>query len=274
MIIPNKTIIMADSCSGGISVLKYINTWAGDYNVEYLADYEKNPFGLKSSIEIENIVESWFKNLVNKDDTCLFIIACNTASIASMRIKQRLIDDFGVPIINMVDGLKECVEINKSQIIGKNVAIMATKYTIESGLYQEIIGKYQPNRIIGMIAINSEKEVAMGRFKTADGKIIIKNELERYSDQNIDTVILGCTCFKAIESQIIEMLGPNVKCIDPAKNVSDLVMKELRIKIKTKNPKLKFWNTSQSENTYDSIDIMCKANIKNNVKINYLKLSR
>jgi len=270
MNVPNKTIVIADSCSGGIGVMKYINTWAGDYRVEYLADYEKNPLGLKDSNEIESIVKSWFKCLVNKDNTCLVVIACNTASIASMRIKQRLADASGVPIINMVDGLKECIKRNKSQIVGRNVAVMATKYTIESGVYQGIISKYQPNKIIGIIATNCEQEVAMGRFETAEGGVIIKNELEKYSNQNIDTVILACTCFKAIENQIIGSLGASVKCMDPAENVSDLAMQELGVVINKKNPKIKLWNTAQSEDTNESIGNMCKSNIK----INYLKLSR
>ena len=242
---PGSTILMADSCSGGIGVLKYVSAWAGRYNVEYLADYEYNPLGIKSQHEIGRIVSSWFKCLVNKNDVCLFVIACNTASIASEPIKQKLITDFGVPIVNMIDAIEACVNNNETLIRGKNVAIIATKYTIESEVYQKIVSRYRPNSVIGIVATKCEGEVAMGRFKTPEGKRVINDELSEFSNRQIDTAILACTCFKSIEDQIIERLGSKVICIDPA-----------------------------SESSNNSIDIMCKTNMKRVIKVNYLELTR
>jgi len=269
-----KVIIIADSGAGGISVLKYINNWAGHYNIEYLADYRKHPFGLKNRNEIQSIVKSWFECLVDKDKVCLFIIACNTASIASKKIKQKLVDNFGVPVVNMVEGVSECIKNNKINIRDKNVAIMATKYTIESGEYQKIIGKYKPTKVIGIIATNCEKEIAMGRHKSKEGKIVISEELKKYSGEKIDTVVLACTLFQSIKNQIIEILGVDVKCIDPAKEVSNLAMGKLGIIAKIKRPKLIIWDTSRNESSVNSIKIACQANINRTIEVNYLKLIR
>lgn len=51
-------ILVADSCSGSINLLKYLQKWANNYQIIYLSDYEKNPFGLKKQKEIINIVKS------------------------------------------------------------------------------------------------------------------------------------------------------------------------------------------------------------------------
>lgn len=269
-----KSIIMADSCSGGFSVLKYIDSWAGNYNVEYLADYEKNPFGLKSEPEIEDIVSSWFKNLVDKDKVRLFIIACNTASIASVKIKQKLAKEYGVPIINMIEGVRACIKNSEAAIKGKNVAIMATKYTIESKKYQKILNKYGPKKIISIIATNCEREVANGRFNSPQGKEIIKEELRKYQGEEIQTIILACTCFKSIEDQIVGILGVNIKCIDPALEVSNLAAKELGLKYKKSNPLLTIWDTRHDTETIKSLNIACNTFLNKDVKINFLKLLR
>ena len=110
------TILMTDSCSGGLSVLKYIKRWSNDYKIIYVADYEKNPFGLKNHVEIVNIVKSWFTNLVKKDKVKIVVIACNTASIAIKYKKAELSKKFGIPVITMIDGIKKCIKIMKSTL--------------------------------------------------------------------------------------------------------------------------------------------------------------
>ena len=119
-----------------------------------------------------------------------------------------------------------------------------------------------------------EKEIAMGKHKSKEGKIVISEELKKYSGEKIDTVVLACTLFQSIKNQIIEILGVDVKCIDPAKEVSNLAMGKLGIIAKIKRPKLIIWDTSRNESSVNSIKIACLANINRTIEVNYLKLIR
>lgn len=268
--------MIADSCSGGLSVLKYIEKWSGNYKIVYLADYEMNPFGIKSKDEIVSIVRSWFTNtnLARLEDVSIVIIACNTASIAIKDERENLSKLYKVPIMSMIEGVAECYKNNEASIGNKNVAIMATKYTIKSGEYQKLIEKYHPNKIIRLIATKSEREVAWGTYNSVDGKINIADELSKYRSEKIDTVILACTCFKMIIDQIKDALRNNIVCLDPALEVSRLTKKILNIENGISGPEIIIFNSANKKETVKSLRTSCKINLGKVPKISHLNLNR
>ena len=83
-------IFILDSGVGGISVLKGLKRKYPDCLFEYYADNANNPYGEKSPEEIKECVLSAIKRVdVKKND--LFVVACNTASLAAREeIKEAL----------------------------------------------------------------------------------------------------------------------------------------------------------------------------------------
>jgi glutamate racemase len=74
-----KPVFIADSCIGGLSVLKSMcNSGSASYAV-YLAYYEINPLGLESDSAIEDVIERWLGLAQEHSDT--LVVACNTLSI-------------------------------------------------------------------------------------------------------------------------------------------------------------------------------------------------
>jgi glutamate racemase len=269
-----KTILMLDSCSGGLSVLKYTEKWSGNYRIVYVADYEKNPFGLKSQNEIVSIVKSWFFNLIKSSQAKIAIIACNTASIAIKNEKEKLSKMFKIPIITMIEGVEKCIKNNETHIRNKNVAIVGTKYTIESREYLKIVKRYNPKKIIEIIATMCEREVARGTHNSADGKKNIIDELCPHKNKMIGTVILACTCLKTINHQIKNILGNKILCLDPAIEVSKLSKKLLNINKDKSKTKIIIYNTAKSEKSMNGIKNAYKINTGKMAKIKFLKLIR
>ncbi|KPJ56538.1 hypothetical protein AMJ49_04655, partial [Parcubacteria bacterium DG_74_2] len=122
------TILIADSCAGGLEILKYFLEWAGDYKIYYLADGEKNPFGQKTKKEVKDIVYSWIKNFQTSNDNLkIVVVACNTASVAIKDQVSNLEKKFKIPIVTMIDGVEKSVYENKKILKNKNTLILGTR---------------------------------------------------------------------------------------------------------------------------------------------------
>lgn len=268
------TILIADSCSGALSLLKHFEKWAGDFQIAYLADYEKNPFGLKNQAEIIEIVKSWFTNLVLFDNVKLVVIACNTASIASYSILKDLSNEYHIPVISMVDGMIECIERNRSQVLNKNVAIMATKYTIESKKYFDVIKKHNPNKIAEIIGTQSEHAVATGSCNSSAGRKCIGKELIKYQRGKINTLVLSCTCFQLIVDQIKNVFGKDITFLDPSYDVSELSKRALNISNGKFGLELCIYTTSETPASLLGLKVSCLTIFKEKLSTTFLHLNR
>jgi len=231
-------------------------------------------FGLKNQKQIIEIVESWFKNLVKRNNVKLVVIACNTASIASYKISRDLSNKHKVPVISMVDGISTCIQKNRELIEGKNVAIMATKYTIDSLKYFEIIHKYHPKKIINIVATQSEHSVTIGNCNLNAGKSLIYKELAKYRNEKIDTLILACTCFQLITSQIRKILGKTILFLDPAIYVSEQSKEILNVTQDKVDPELLIYSTSKTKKSTAGLDVSGKTFLHKMPKITNLTLER
>lgn len=242
----SKRILIADSCTGGLSILELISKWAGNNELLYLADYEKNPFGLKEKKEIVDIVESWLKCFTKEPyNIDVLVIACNTASIAVDSSILKLSRVYRIPIISMVTGMRLCLHQNERLLKNKNVAIMATRYSIFSKKYFNLVKKYNPNKLVNIVGTKCEHYVASGEYRKKYAKEEIKNELHPYSQDRSDTVILGCTNFKFLKKLIKEELGNNLTFLDPAESISRELKESMQIRHESQSKDIKIFTSGK-----------------------------
>jgi len=179
------SILIADSCAGGLAVLKPFLEWAGDYNLIYLADGEKNPFGKKTKEEVSQIVKSWLDHFKNENLHAL-IVACNTASIAIFNICNSLEREYNLPIITMISGTEEVLKKNTLKITNKNIVLFGTRLTVNSPIYKNIIEKYKPKKFFCLEGTETERIVARGLLNSKEEKINLIKEVSKYKDNNIN----------------------------------------------------------------------------------------
>ncbi|MDP3899831.1 MAG: aspartate/glutamate racemase family protein [bacterium] len=195
----------------------------GNFNVIYLADTEYNPLGLKSEGQLMDIVSSWITLCINGTiKPKLVILACNTASIIYFHTRE-MQDNTQIKVLSMVDGFKKLIHDYASEITNKNVAIMGTLSTINSGFYQETLRPVSPKMLTEIIGTRSECAVASASFNTNKGKKEIADELSAYESVLSDTVILACTCFNCIKHQIARSIGPHATFLDPVDSLVKIV---------------------------------------------------
>ncbi len=266
------TILIADSCAGGFGVLEPMLSWAGDYDLIYLADGEKNPLGKKPAQEIQSIVESWIENFKNKNLRAL-IIACNTASIAVADLLADLEKQYNIPIISMISGLNKAVSENAKKITGKNVAIFGTTFTVKSEKYLKIVQSALPEKVVLIDGTNTEKLIARGLLgdKVEESKAL--DEISFSNDARIDTFILACTCFEFAQD-LIRGRFKNAAMINPSKYISPVLKDRLNVKKDKKVQSLEFMTTGNIKEWGESMNIIAKMIFGKVITVNQVSLNR
>ena len=229
-------VFIADSCIGGLSVVRSL--WdAGDAgNAIFLADYAINPLGVKPDREIADVVERWLRSARNHSDT--LVIACNTLSVQHQK-RQRSKATLSGPehVVSMVDCFEALVRIEKRLFADKDILIVGTRYTAAESLYPDIIRSAIPGARTKTVAA-TELERVIARFEpwnSADDSVLTP-EL-RLALQETDIAILACTCFPMVMARLTSLF-PHVTFLDPGAYCAGLLPKQtamrnnrLRIKV-------------------------------------------
>ena len=178
-----------------------------------------------------------------------------------------LAEKFKIHVVTMLSGLGSCLAENKDFITGKTFGLMATKYSISSKEYNRLVKKCNPKKIIEIIGTDTEHEVAAGTHNTPVGRLKIESELSVFKDKKIDTLLLGCTCYRFDEKEIKKILGVK-KCLDPAKEVSESARKMLDVKDGGKVTEVQFVSTGSISDLQKSLQPFkeCLSQIKLNLR--------
>jgi glutamate racemase len=267
------TILIADSCAGGLGVLKYFLDWAGEYQICYLADGKVNPLGIKTKSEIENAVMGWIRKFQKDRRLELVVVACNTASIAIEDKIKFMAGKFKVPIVTMIDGVEGLLKNNLKKLNDSNILLAGTEYTIHSGKYQELLAKINPEEIYPLSATKTEKFIAKGMDKDRDFKKEVLEELSKYQDNKIDTIFLGCTCFEFAKNQMRKIYGKKVLFLNPGQEVSEKAKGILKNSLrKTSVEKVKIYATGNLELEKRSINLISRKIFDKNVEVKALRI--
>jgi glutamate racemase len=202
-----------DSGVGGFSVLQAIEAILPNEDILYFADNAHFPYGEKTPAEILRYATQVTAFLFTQN-VKLLIIACHTASIyASQNLKKA----FPLPILGMIDPT-----INTLKYTTKNgrVALLGTKATINSGIYQEKIQKAIPNAtLFPLICPELEQKIELGDNNT---QRLICSCSAPILGQNVDTLLLACTHYPLIKGAIEEELDPCTVVLNPSLNAERL----------------------------------------------------
>ena len=211
----SKPVFIADTCIGGLSVIK--SMWSSGHACEaiFMADYEINPLGVKSDSAITDVVNKWLRLAEENSDT--LVIACNTLSIRYHQLFQSKSPLSSLrQIVSMVDCFSAMVKIEASRLANSKVLIIGTEFTASQGLYPEIIRTTLPGTRVETIAA-TELERRIARFQPwdSDDDSVLTSDL-RQAIANTKIAVLACTCFPMAMTGL-EARFPGVTFLDPGK---------------------------------------------------------
>jgi glutamate racemase len=224
----NNSIGIFDSGIGGLTVANAVSRLMPNESIIYFGDTAHLPYGDKSKELIQEFSLRISDYLLHEKNCKAIVIACNTASAAAYEHIRDM--HKGVfPIINVIDPIIEAI-VKDNDI--KKVGLIATKTTIDSGVYQEKLSRRKPD--IEYVSMATPLLVPMIEEGYANDNIshtLIWNYLENPIFKDIDALILGCTHYIIIRNEINDFFKGRVKLFDS----TDIVANKLHEILKKEN---------------------------------------
>ena len=228
-----------DSGFGGLTVMNAVKTLLPNENIIYFGDTANLPYGNKSP---EAILKYSIENtqFLSALGIKLLIIACHTACTAAYEELRKL---SSIPIIGMLEPSIDLLKIHSKT---QKFALLGTRQTVTSGVYQERISSAIPNS--SLTALSCPLFVPLVEEGYADHPIaeaVAKEYLEPLKRQNIDAVLLGCTHYPLLERIIQKELGPSTILINPgtgcAENAKKLLIEKKLLNDRKTPPRYEFY---------------------------------
>ncbi len=220
----NRPIGFFDSGLGGLTCIPHMMQELPDEKIIYFGDTARTPYGSKAAHTIRSFSMEIADFLV-KSGVKMIVIACNTVSAICLDDLRRRFPQ--IPIIGIIEPAAKAV--SASCPAGSNVGIIGTKVTIGSGAYKEAIQAFKPSMRI--------YETACPAFVPLIEEGIIKNDIMdltiRYymddfiKDNDIDTLVLGCTHYPWIQENITRIY-PDLRIVNPSSIIIDTVCEILQ----------------------------------------------
>lgn len=206
---PEQPIGIFDSGVGGLTNAKEIKRLLPNEHLIYFGDTKHLPYGDKSK---EAIIEyaSKITNFLLENQCKAIVVACNTATANALsQIKEIVADK--IPVIDVINPVAEKVAYE----IHNNIGVIATKATVNSGVYKKAIRKHNKFIKVDELATPMLVPAIEEGFKNHPiTHAIIYNYLSNHKLKNIETLILGCTHYPLLIDEIKQYYGNRVRVID------------------------------------------------------------
>lgn len=186
-----------DSGLGGLTIVKALKAILPTESLIYFGDTAHLPYGDKSPELVKQYALSISKMLINQPVKAI-VIACNTASAVGGKVVEEISKD--IPVFNVIEpAVKEAVKLTKNSRIG----IIGTQTTIRTSIYrQQIIWQSPKAEVIEKATPLLVPMIEEGWLHNKVSQDVIDAYMSDTGFQQIDTLILGCTHYPLIKTQI------------------------------------------------------------------------
>jgi glutamate racemase len=216
-----KPIGVFDSGIGGLTVVKRIAAALPEENIVYFGDTARVPYGSKSNDTVIEYSLEDARYLMQKNVKAI-VVACNTASSVAM---EELRKNFDVPLIGMIEpGAQTAIKTTKNNRVG----VIGTRATISNKAYSNKIRELYPE--IQVFETACPLFVPLAEEGWIDHKAtyeIAEEYLRELRDEQIDTLVLGCTHYPILSKVIQEVIGEDVTLVDSGIVAAEMIKNEL-----------------------------------------------
>jgi glutamate racemase len=220
---PMQPIGVFDSGYGGLTVLREFVKELPQYDYLYLGDNARSPYGSRSFETVYRYTLQCVKWLLNQGCP-LVILACNTASAKALRsIQQKDLEGID-PQARVLGVIRPTTEIIGQYSKTRNIGIMATQGTVQSGSYLIEINKQFPDIKIEQEACPMWVPLVENNEHLGQGAdYFVKEHINNLMQRNpaIDTILLGCTHYPLLAQKIRKFLPAGVRLVSQGEIVTD-----------------------------------------------------
>lgn len=217
----DSPIAVFDSGLGGLGVAREILAILPGEALVYLADSAFCPYGDRTLEEISARTVACGRAL-EAEGAKLLVVACNTASGAALEALRAAL---GIPVVGMEPALKPAAEATRAGKVG----VMATAATLRTARFQRLVTEFARGAEIVAAPCAGLVELVEAGEMTGEGlRRTLEELLAPLRAAGVDQVVLGCTHYPFLADAIRDVLGPEVRLVDPAPAVARQTERVLR----------------------------------------------
>jgi len=263
----NGPIGLFDSGIWGLTILEKIKKQMPQYDYLYLGDNARAPYGSRSF----DVVYEFTRQSVRKlfDMGCpLVILACNTASAKALRSIQMKDLPMWDPENRVLGIIRPTVEQIGELTKTRHVGILGTEGTIQSKSYPIEISKLFPDiTVTGKACPLFVPLVENSEYDSDGADYFVQKYLSELleKDNQIDTIILGCTHYPLLLPKIRKFVPEKMKIVSQgeivAKSLADYLKRHTEMESKlTKRGHCEFFTTESVEKFKKSASVFLHEN--------------
>lgn len=204
----DRPIGLLDSGVGGLTVANELMRQLPKEELVYIGDTLRCPYGPRNKTEVRQFTNQLVNFLLEKD-VKMIVIACNTATAFALDDLQKKLS---IPIIGVIQpGARAAIKQSKTKEIG----VIGTEGTISSEAYEKAL-KLLKNDIVTTSQACSPfvPLVESGEVEGENVESIVNEYLSKIKfNDEIDTLILGCTHYPLLKETIQKVVGNDVQLI-------------------------------------------------------------
>lgn len=218
----NVDFAFIDSGTGGIPYMLELKKKFPSASCVYVGDTAHFPYGQKSREEIISCASSAIKTIIEKWNPKTLVIACNTMSVTALDDLRKIFP--ALPIVGTVPAIRLAAKVSRNRRIG----LLATNATVSHPYCDSLIKNYASDCQIfkrGDPTLVDFVEHKLFTSSKEDRAVALKPALDYFSNNDCDTIILGCTHFTHIAKDIEEIAGSEVQVVDSRDGVANQAIK-------------------------------------------------
>lgn len=215
------TIAFIDSGIGGLPYYFWVKSRLSEARCIYVADTKHFPYGEKTEKDVQNSVLEIVQGLTKAYNPSLVVIACNTASVVTLKLLR---EHFDIPFVGVVPAIKPASERTTKNKIG----VIATNRTVKDHYTAALINQFAGSCDVVSLAAPElvtyvEKEwVTSEKKKTEE---LVRRISAPFLQEEIDVLVLGCTHFLFLRDVFKKVLGNSIEIIDSLEGVGQQVLR-------------------------------------------------
>jgi glutamate racemase len=212
-----------DSGFGGLTVVRAVLDQLPHEPVLYLGDTARQPYGPKPIGLVREYALECLDHLVDRGVKAL-VIACNSASAAMLRDAR---ERYPVPVVEVIfPATRRAVNATRNNQVG----VICTQATETSMAYDDAFAAAPQVRLTTKACPRFVELVERGETSGPEVLAVAHEYLDPLLEEQIDTLILGCTHYPLLTGVISYVLGPRVTLVssaeETAKDVYALLVRE------------------------------------------------
>lgn len=204
-----------------MTVARAIQKTMPGYQLLYYGDLARTPYGSKSSATIIDYSIQNTEFLLNHGAR-IVVIACNTASSAAADVLR---ERYSVPIFEVITpAVQKATELTRNC----RTAVIGTRATIRSRVYERKLKELSPNiQVFSRECPLLVPLVEEGWLNQPETKMVLRKYLLPLKQQQVDTLVLGCTHYPLLKELIRPRIGKRVTIIDSSETIAETLQEFL-----------------------------------------------